>query len=85
MSPCADPERVGIGVTDRYTLQNHKAIGSHYNTGPDPLANHKATKPAFNAGPSPAHLRNAILMAFRWRVDYALLCAIWIISSSLVN
>ena len=41
-------------------LKNHKHIGFHSNTGPDPLENHKATKPAFNVGPSSARKRNAI-------------------------
>ena len=33
------------------------------------FANHKATKPAINVGPPSACQRNAISMAFRWRVD----------------
>ena len=37
--------------------KNHKNIGFHINTGPDPL---KATKPVFNFGPSSARQRNAI-------------------------
>ena len=41
---CVDPEG---GGGFRIPLGNHKAIGSHSNTGPDPLKNHKATKPAF--------------------------------------
>ena len=38
-------QREGGGV--RIPLGNHKAIGSHSNTCPDPVKNHKATKPAF--------------------------------------
>ena len=38
------------------------------NTDSDPLKNHKSTKSAFNVGPSSVRQRNAILMAFRWRV-----------------
>ena len=49
--------------------KNHKNIGFHSNTGPDPLKNHKATKPGFNAGPSSAKQGNANEMAFRWRPD----------------
>ena len=50
--------------------ENHKNIGFLCNTGPDPLKkNHKAAKPEFNVGPSSARQRNAISMAFRWRVD----------------
>ena len=64
--PCADPEG-GQGV--RTPLKNHKNIGFHINTGPDPLKKHKATKPAFNVWPPSARQRNAIQMAFRWRAD----------------
>ena len=32
--------------------KNHKNIGFHTNTSPDPLKNHKATKLTFNVGPS---------------------------------
>ena len=52
-----------------HPLANHKNIGFFSNTGPDPLKNHIATNPAFNVGPSSARQRNAISMAFRWRVD----------------
>ena len=41
-------------------LKNHKNIGFHSNTGPDPLKKHKDNKPAFNVGPSSARQRNAI-------------------------
>ena len=47
-----------------HTPEKHKNIGFPSNT-----ENHKATKPAFNVGPSSARQRNAIKMAFRWRVD----------------
>ena len=40
--------------------KNHKNIGFHSNTGPEPLKKHKATKPAFNVGPSLARQRNDI-------------------------
>ena len=40
-------------------LKNHKIIGFHSNTGPDPLKKHNATKPGFNVGPSSAQQRNA--------------------------
>ena len=56
--------------------KNHKSMGFLTNTGPDFLKNQKAipnTKPSFNNGPSLARKRNAILMAFRWRVDDGLL------------
>ena len=50
ISSCADPEGVTGGPypPPPPTLENHKAIGFHSNTGPDRLENHKATKPAFN-------------------------------------
>ena len=41
-------------------LKNHKNIGFHINTCPDPLKKHKATKPAFNVGPTSARQRNTI-------------------------
>ena len=50
-------------------LKNHKHLGFLRNTGPDPVKNRKTTKPAFNVGPLSACQRNAIYMAFRWRVD----------------
>ena len=31
--------------------------------------NHKTYKPAISVGPPSAHERNAMLMAFRWRID----------------
>ena len=40
-------------------MKNHRNIGFHSNSGPDPLKKHKATKPALNVGP----------LAFRWRAD----------------
>ena len=61
-------------------LKNHKNIGFPSNTGPDPLKNHKATEPVFNVGPPSVCQRNAIEMAFRWRVDDGpLLVLFWII------
>ena len=65
---CAVPEW-GQGSGPHSPLKNHKSIGFLSNTGPDPLKNYKATKPAFNVGLSSARQRNAISMAFRWRVD----------------
>ena len=50
-------------------LENHKNLGFHSNSCPDPLKNHEATEPPFNVGPSSARQRNAIQMAFRWRTD----------------
>ena len=41
-------------------LKNHKNIGFHSNSDPDPLKNYEATEPAFNVGPSSARRRNAI-------------------------
>ena len=47
--------------------KNHKMIGFHSNTGPDPLKTHKATNSAVNVGSQLACQRNAIPMAFHWR------------------
>ena len=58
-------------------LENHKNIGFISNTGSDPLKSHIAIKPAFNEGPSSARQRNAIKMAFRWRVDDGLLIVVF--------
>ena len=52
----------GQGV--RTPLKNHKNIGFHSNTGPDPLKKHQAYKPAFNVWPLSAPQRNTI-----WRAD----------------
>ena len=41
-------------------LKNHRNIGFHSNSGPDPLKKHKATKSALNVGPLAARTRNAI-------------------------
>ena len=41
-------------------MKNHRNIGFHSNSGPDPLKKHKATKPALNVGPLAARTRNAI-------------------------
>ena len=41
-------------------MENHKALGFLFNTGPDPLENHKATNAAFNVGPPLACQRNTI-------------------------
>ena len=54
----ADPEGGNRG--SRPPLKNHKNIGFHSNTGPDPLKKQKATKPAFNVGPSSARQGNTI-------------------------
>ena len=61
--------RGGGGAGGPHPLKNHKNIGFFSNTGPDPLKNHKATKPVFNVWPPSDGQRNAISMAFRWRVD----------------
>ena len=44
----------------RTPMKNHRNIGFHSNSGPDPLKKHKATKPALNVGPLAARTRNAI-------------------------
>ena len=63
--PCADPEGDrGSGPPEK--LQTLRFFS---NFGPYPLKNHKATKPACNVWPTSARQRNAIQMAFRWRVD----------------
>ena len=51
----ADSVGGGGGCPDPHPLENHKNIGFHSNTGPDPLKNHKATKPVFNVGTSSHH------------------------------
>ena len=56
----ADSEEGDRGSEPPPPKKNHKTIGFHSNTGPDPLKKHKATKPAFNVGPSLASQRNAI-------------------------
>ena len=51
----ADPEGETAGLDPPPPLlKNHKNIGFHSYTGPDPLKKHKATKPGFNVGPSSA-------------------------------
>ena len=51
----------GAGGPDPPTpLKNHRNIGFHSNSGPDPLKKHKATKSALNVGPLAARTRNAI-------------------------
>ena len=52
--------RVGTGVLDSSTLENHKNIGFLISTGPDPIKTHKAIKPAFNDGLSSARHLNGI-------------------------
>ena len=65
---CADPgggESVtppggeGEGGVHTPPLKNHKNIGFHSNTGPDPMKseNHNVFKPALNVGPSSARQR----------------------------
>ena len=50
----------------RPLLKNHRNIGFHSNSGPDPLKKHKATKSALNVGPLAARTRNRHLN-FKWR------------------
>ena len=52
--------RVGTGVPDSSTPENHKNIGFLSNTGQDPLKTHKATKPAFNDALSSARHLNGV-------------------------
>ena len=42
-----------------------------------PLKNYVATKPALNVGPLLARQRNAIKMAFRWRVNDGLFLVVF--------
>ena len=67
----------GGGKGVQTTLKNHKAIGFLSNTCPDLPNKDKATRPALNVGPSSAHKQNAILTAFRWRVDDGLLLVVF--------
>ena len=57
-------QRGGRGL-DPHPPKNHKNVRFLSNTGLYP----QIIKPAFNVGPSSARQRNAILMAFHWRVD----------------
>ena len=46
-------------------LENHNAIGSLTNTGPDPLDNHEGTKPALN---NAGQLSATSETPFEWRL-----------------
>ena len=50
----------GGGQVVRTPMKNHRNIGFHSNSGPDPLKKRKATKPALNVGPLAARTLNAI-------------------------
>ena len=70
-------QRGGQGVRTQTPEKSQKNRVSLQNWSGSPKKNSKVTKPAFNVGPSSARQRNAISMAFRWRVVDGLLIVVF--------
>ena len=68
---------MGTVGPDPHSMKTRKNIGFLSSTGPDPLKNLKTTKPVSNVGSYSAPQRNAIYMAFRWRVEDGLLIVVF--------